>query len=432
MLSDQERVVITGMGVQTPLGDELDTFYDNLLAGRSAITRWRFLQRDDVYSKIGGDLSDYDHTSRLALFERELPAEVHARLRRLLKKAPFATRFSLLVAADAWRDAGLANTGVDGTRCATLVGGHNLNERYLLREHHVFQDEPDYIDAHAALLLLDTDHASSVSEALGLYGASYTVGGACASAGVALRSAFDEIRVHGHDVAVVVGAMLDYSELGLQGMAILGAIAIESFNDDPSRASRPYDRRREGFVPCHGAGALVLESLAHARRRGARIYAELLGAVATNDGCHLPSPSTEGQARTMRRLLEVTGTAPEEVGFVSAHATSTPVGDISELRAISQAFGDHAGRLRINAPKSMLGHCCWSAPAVETIAGILQLQGRRLHGSINIDELDDAVELDVCADGPVEYDGPLMMKNSFGFGGINCSTLIRRWEGGRS
>lgn len=425
---DHRRVVVTGMAIQTPLGDDLDAYYQHLLAGRSAITRWRFLTDDRVHSRIGGDLSDYDPAAKLASLEAGLPAAIYARLRRLLKKAPFSTRFSLLVAADAWRDAALAAATLDPARCATIIGGHNLGERYLLGEYETFQDEPEYIDSQAALLMLDSDHAGSVSELLALRGASYTVGGACASGGIALRSAVDELRHHDHEVAVVVGAMLDYSGLGLQAMALLGAISIEGFNDAPTRASRPYDRHREGFVPSHGAGALVLETLPHARRRGARIYAEVVDVVATSDGSHLPSPATEGQAAAIRRVFERAGIAPEAVGFVSAHATSTPIGDLSELAALRLAFGDHARRLKINAPKSMLGHTCWSAPVVETIAGILQLRGRRLHPSINIDALDPAVDLDVCAGGPVPHDGPLMLKNSFGFGGVNCCALIRRWD----
>jgi 3-oxoacyl-(acyl-carrier-protein) synthase len=208
-------------------------------------------------------------------------------------------------------------------------------------------------------------------------------------------------------------------------MALLGAITTQSFNDEPARASRPYDRSREGFVPSHGAACLILEDYEHARARGARIYAEAVGCVALSDGNHLPNPSREGQAATLTRLFEVTGVAREEVDFVSAHATSTPLGDLSELQAIKAAFGDHSRNLKINAPKSMLGHTCWSAPAVETVAALLQMQGGRIHRSINIDDLDPEVDLDVCADGPRDHQIRVFVKNSFGFGGINCCALWR-------
>jgi 3-oxoacyl-(acyl-carrier-protein) synthase len=281
----------------------------------------------------------------------------------------------------------------------------------------------------AALHMLDTDHAGSVSEMLGFQGAAYTLGGACASANVALRSGIDEIRHHDHDVAIVVGPVLDFSQMGVHAMALLGAITYESYNDTPERASRPYDTKREGFVPSHGAGVLVLEELGHALRRGAKIYAEVLGCTSTSDGCHLPSPSMDGQARTIERLLRRCGVRPDEVDFVCAHATSTPLGDLSELGAIRRVFGDHARRLKVNAPKSMLGHTCWSAPAVETVAAMLQMRGKKLHPSINIDEMDpEVVDIDVCANKAVDHEIQLMVKNSFGFGGLNCCALYRRFD----
>jgi 3-oxoacyl-(acyl-carrier-protein) synthase len=422
------RVVITGLGINTPLGDDLDTFYANLLAGKSAITRWKWHDNGAVYSKIGGDLSEYDIKAKLERLRPALPPEVHKRARVLCNKAPFSTSLSVLCAADAWLDSGMAEVA-DPTRCAVLVGGHNLNERYFADNYVTFlNDDPDYIDSMAALHMLDTDHAGSVSEVLGWKGACYTLGGACASANVALRNAIDEIRHHDHDMAMVVGAVLDFSQMGVHAMALLGAITFESFNDTPELASRPYDVRREGFVPSHGAGALVLEELGHALRRGAKIYAEVLGCTSTSDGCHLPSPSTEGQARTIERLLRRAQVRPEEVDFICAHATSTPLGDLSELNAIRRVFGDHAKRLKINAPKSMLGHTCWSAPAVETVAALLQMRGGKLHPSINIEQLDPEVDLDVCANEAVEHQINLMVKNSFGFGGLNCCALYRRWD----
>jgi 3-oxoacyl-(acyl-carrier-protein) synthase len=419
------RVVVTGMGINTRLGDGLDGYYASLLAGRSGVTSWTFFEHAGVYSKVGGDLSAYDAQAKADALQARVPEEVHARLRKIFRTAPFSTRLSLLCAVDAWLDAGL-DFGGDPWSRAVILGGHNLNEHYMLRNHSTFQEEPDWIDPLAAVLNLDTDHAASIGEVLACRGALYTVGGACASANLALRAGLDEIRHHGHDVALVAGAALEFSPMGLQSMVMIDAITFQSFNDEPERASRPYDMRREGFVPSHGVGCLVLEREETARARGARVYAEVLGCVATSDGSHLPAPSREGQAETLRRLFRSTGLVPEEVQFVSAHATSTPQGDLSEIGAIRDAFGTHAERLRINAPKSMLGHTCWAAPATETIAAILQMANGRLHPSVNIDELDPAVDLDVCADGPVAADVEVFVKNSFGFGGINCCAAFRR------
>lgn len=430
MSPQQKRIVVTGMGINTPIGDTLDEFYKNLIAGKSAISKWKYMKNPEVYSKVGGDLSEYDAKARVKGMKDALPPDLHKRLRQLVKKAPFSTKLSAIVAVDAWKDAGLVELAdkLDPTRRATLIGGHNLNERYFSSNYETFLDEPDYIDSMAALLMLDTDHAGTVSEVLGNQGAAYTLGGACASANIGLRSAIDEIRHHDHDVAVLVGPVLDFSQMGPHAMALMGAITFQSFNETPEQASRPYDLKREGFVPSHGAACLVLEELGHAMERGAKIYGEVLGCTSTSDGSHLPSPSPEGQARTVTRLLKNNGMKPEDVDFVCAHATSTPLGDISELKAIKSVFGDHAYKLKINAPKSMLGHTCWSAPAVETVAGLLQMKHGKLHPSINIEELDPAVDLDVCANEAVDHEIDVMLKNSFGFGGLNCCALFKRFD----
>jgi 3-oxoacyl-(acyl-carrier-protein) synthase len=416
------------MGINTPIGDDLETYYSNLVAGKSAISKWKWLKNDNVYSKVGGDLSEYDIAAKAKSFKGRVPDAMAKRIRRLTKKAPFSTACSVLVAADAWIDAGLPET--DPSRVATIIGGHNLNERYFTTNYEVFLNEdPDYIDSMAALHMLDTDHAGSVSELLGNQGAAYTMGGACASANIAMRAALDEIRYHDHDVAVLVGAVLDFSQMGPQAMALMGAITFESFNETPETASRPYDLKREGFVPSHGGACLVLEELEHAKRRGAKIYAEVLGCTSTSDGSHLPSPSPEGQARTIARLLKRTGIKPQEVDFVCAHATSTPQGDVSEIKALKSVFGDHAYKLKINAPKSMLGHTCWSAPAVETVAALMQMKHGKLHPSINVFDKDPVFDLDICANEAVDHQPKIILKNSFGFGGLNCCALLRKFEG---
>lgn len=422
------RVVVTGMSVNTPLGDTLDGFGASLLAGRSAITRWTSVDTSRIYAKLGGDLGAYDVPGKVALLENQVPEAVFARLSSLARKAPFSIGISILAAVEAFRHAGLLDAIKPGNDIATVVAGHNLNQKLTFANHEVFAEEPDFIDGLFALHGLDTDHVGSVTEVLQLHGPAYSVGAACASGNVALRCAVDEIRGHGVPIAAVCGPMLDFAPLDLQGMAVMGAVSCESFNDSPAEASRPYDTRREGFVPSHGAAVLILEELEHARRRGAHIHAEILGVASSADGSHLPQPSQEGQSRLMRRLLRTCGVAPEQVDFISAHATSTPLGDLTELRSIKEVFGPHAARLKLNAPKSMLGHTCWSAALVETVAAILQMNGGRLHPSINIDEIDPEVDLDVCRGEARDHRIELMLKNSFGFGGLNSISLIRRFE----
>jgi len=424
----RNRVVVTGMSVNTPLGDTLDRFFAGLLAGKSALSRWKCFAEEPVYSKVGADLSDYDVSARVISLEGRLPAEMFRRLRRLCCRVPWSTQLTLLAAADAWLDAALPATPPDPARMAVIVGGHNLNSGYIHRNARQFLDEPDLIDGLFGVNYPDTDHAGCVSELLQALGPAYTAGAACASGNLALRAALDEIRHHEQDAVLVIGPALEFSPVEVHGLALMGAASFGTFDEEPEKASRPFDVRRNGFVPAHGAGALVLEDLTSARRRGARIYAEILAVAAGANGDHLPRPSLEGQARAMRGAIEESGLRPEQIDYVNLHATSTPAGDLIEANAIKAVFGRHAYRLKVNATKSMLGHTCSAAPVVELIASILQMQAGVLHPSINIDELDPEIDLDVCrgskAPHPVEH----LLKNSFGFGGLNCVSVVRRYR----
>jgi 3-oxoacyl-(acyl-carrier-protein) synthase len=422
------RIVITGMGVHTPLGTELESFLDALLAGRSAISRWSSVPTDDIYAKVGGDLGEVDFDALRDAVGPRLPEDVHARLRRLQGRAPWSTRISMLTAARAAVDGGLFSDGPTLDDCAVVVAGHNLNGRYVREQYADFEQDPTWIDGLMSLHGLDSDHAGSISELIGARGAIYTVGGACASGNQALRCAVDEIRHHGASAAIVLGAALDMSEVDLQGMAVMRAITTRSFNDVPTRASRPFDTRREGFVPSHGAAGLLVEPLDAARARGARIWAEVVAVEAGADANHLPNPEVGGQARVLRRLLKVAGLGPTDIDFVCAHATSTPLGDLTEARSLTEVFGAHTGRLVVNAPKSLLGHTCWSSALVETVAAVLQMNAGRVHASVNIEELDPRVELDVCADGPRRLSIAHCLNDSFGFGGINAVSVLRHPE----
>jgi 3-oxoacyl-(acyl-carrier-protein) synthase len=416
------------MSINTPLGDTLDEFLASLLAGRSAVTKWKNLDVSRCYSKIGADLSDYDVVAKLERLETRLDPVVFKRARRLILKAPWSIKLSIMLAIDAFLDSNVLDSDVDLTRVAAIIAGHNINCKHHYDNRLQYEEEPDHIDPLLALTGLDTDHAGSVSEALGIRGPIYTVGAACASANTALRAAIDEIRYHDVDMALVTAAVLDFSPLELHAMCIVGATTFQSFNDEPQKGSRPWDVRREGFVPAHGGAALLVESLTSATKRGARIYAEILGVEANSDANHLLNPSVEGQSLLMKRVLDKCGLAPEEIDYINAHATSTPLGDLTEIRSIKRAFGSHAYGVKLNATKSMLGHTCWAAPAVETVATILQMQRGTLHPSINIEQLDPEVDLDVCCGKAVDCTVRTAMKNSFGFGGINCVSILRRYE----
>jgi len=327
-----KRVVITGMSINTPLGDNLDVYIDKLIAGTSAITKWESLDSEKIYCKVGGDIKDYDVKAKIKSYEGRIPDVTYKRILKMISRFPSHMGISIQVAVDAFIDAGLIDKiNEEDNDIATVVAGHNLNQQYTFDNHEAFDEEPDFIEGLFALKALDTNHVGIVSEALQLRGPGYTVGGACASGNMALRCAVDEIRGHGLSVAAVVAPILSFSPLDLQGMAVMGAISYKSFNETPEVASRPYDMAREGFIPSHGAATIIVEDLDHALERGAKIYAEILGVENSADGSHLPKPSREGQATLMKRLLKVCNVKPEEVDYVSAHATSTPLGDLTEV-----------------------------------------------------------------------------------------------------
>ncbi len=425
----QKRVVITGMAINTPIGDTLDEFINNLMDGKSAVTKWDTLDTSRIYAKVGGDLGRYDVHAKILSYKDRIPEDIYNRLLKLGSKSPLSIAISLLISVEAFLDSGYIKSIEDGNNIATIIAGHNLNQKYTFENHDVFNEEPEFVEGLFALNGLDTHHVGSVTDILQLHGPAYTVGGACASGNVALRCAVDEIQMHDVKVAAVVAPMLDFSPLDLQGMCIMGAITYKSFNEEPSRASRPYDKDREGFVPSHGSACLIVEDLEHALARGAKIYAEILGVESSSDGCHLPQPSRIGQARLMKRLLKNAGVKPEEVDYINVHATSTPLGDLTELRSIKDVFGDHCKTLKINAPKSLLGHTCWSAATVETVAAILQMNRNELHPSINIDNLDPEVDIDVCRGERKKHNIDIFLKNSFGFGGLNAISLIKKYKG---
>lgn len=421
------RVVVTGMATINPLGDQLETYLEALLAGRSGIGPWRTLDARHLECRVGGDLGDYDTSAAFARLRPRLPASMARGAQRLMRATNFSARLTMLTALDAWCDAGLSGVDVDPWRVSVPVGGHNVNSRYIAGNAARYREDPDTMDALAGIHGLDTNVAGCVAEALQARGPTMTLGGACASGNLALRAGWRDITSGEADIAVVAGAPFDMTEMDVHASATLSAVVVDpALQEDPTRASRPFDVKRAGFVPSHGAATIVLESLDHARARHARIHAELLGVYANGNGSHLPTPSWEMQARLVRALLDATGVPTEQVDYVNCHATSTPLGDGEESRALREVFRAHAARLRVNAPKSMLGHTCWAAPLVETIGGILQMQVGRLHPSINVDTQDPAIGLDVCREGAVDCDAQVMLKNAFGFGGINCSSLFAR------
>jgi 3-oxoacyl-(acyl-carrier-protein) synthase len=424
------RVVVTGMATINPLGDTLETYHSNLLAGVSGIRKWTTLKLDAVECKIGGDMGDYDMMAALDRCKQRIPEQLYLKVRKLFRTCTFSNKMTALCAMNAYGDAGLFRKETDPYRTSVLLAGHNFNSRYVNKNIDQFKQDPTYIDPLFGLEGLDQNIAATISEVLSVKGPVCTVGAACASGNYALRAGFRDIIMGDCEFSIVAGAPFDMAETDMQAMVFLNSIVVNpAFQDQPQKASRPFDTQRCGFLPSHGSAVIVLEELHSALDRGAKIYAELINVKANADGSHLPSPSSENQKRLIIDLLKSSNVPPESIDYINCHATSTPLGDLEEIKAIKAAFGAHAYKLKLNAPKSMLGHTCWAAPLVETVGAILQMNGGVLHPSINIDHLDPAVDLDVCANQTRECNVRYMLKNSFGFGGLNCCSLFKRFEG---
>ncbi len=422
---DDRRVVVTGMGVITPIGQEPTEFYHSLIKGRSAITRWRNIDDSQIYSKIGGDLGEFDIKAHFERYGKDYPPRLVERTLRLLRDIPIPANIVAASALRAYLSAGLPD-GVRPERFGHILGGHNLNTWYCIENFKTFSEEPEYTDPMYLPRRLDTHVLGVNSEILDLKGPGWTVGSACASGNVAILTALDILRAGRADAMMVTATNETADLVALQSLALLGALSTETFNDEPWRASRPFDVRREGFVPGVGAGAVVLETLASARQRGAPILAEILGGSASCDASSLTKPHVDGQVRAIRGALEDAGVNPEQIEYINAHATSTPIGDAVEVQAIKTVFGERAYHIPVNATKSMTGHPLTGAGVVELVAIILQMRNNVLHPTINQEEPDPECDLDFVPNQAREYRFNIAMSNGFGFGGLNTTIVVGR------
>jgi 3-oxoacyl-(acyl-carrier-protein) synthase len=422
---DEQRIVVTGMGVVTPLGEEPAEFYESLVRGRSAITRWKNLDDSRIYSKVGGDLLDFDIKAHLQKYGKDYPRELAARAVQLLRGIPVSAHLVAGAALRAYHSAGFPD-GVSPERMGHILGGQGLNVRYAIENYVAFDEEPEFTDPLYSARCMDTQVLGVNSDILGLRGPALTVAAACASGNAAVVTALDLLRSGRAEVMLVTSTGPTPYQMGLQSLSLLGALSVESFNEQPSQASRPFDTRREGFVVGMGAGAVILETLAGARRRGAPILAEVLGGASSADASSLTRPHVEGQVRAMRGALEDAGLNPEEIEYVNAHATSTPLGDAVEVTAIKTVLGEHAYDIPVNATKSMTGHCLEGIGVIELVAIIMQMQNGVLHPTINLDEPDPELDLDFVPNHAREYSFNIALSNGFGFGGLNTTIIIGR------
>ncbi len=407
-----KRVVVTGMGATSPLGGDVPTTWAALLAGISGIRRLTEAWAADLPAQIAG---------RVAVEPSEVLDRVKAR--RLDRSAQFA----MIAALEAWADAGLAETPPDGERVGVAIASGIGGVTTLLSNYdNLLQKGPRRVSPLAVPMLMPNSPAANVGLAFGAQAGVHTPVSACASGNEAIAHGIDMIRLGRADVVVVGGAEAAIHPLPMAAFANM--MALSRRNDEPERASRPWDGERDGFVLGEGAATLVIESADSARARGARVYAEVAGAGITADSHDIaqPDPVGRGATRAMTRALIEGELTPADVAHINAHATSTPQGDVAECMAIRQALGKETDSVVVTSTKSMTGHLLGAAGALESIATVLALQNRVAPPTINLETPDPAVNLDIATEQRKLPDGDIAaLNNSFGFGGHNVAIAFR-------
>jgi len=411
------RIVVTGIGTTSPLGGTARESWDSLLAGESGV---RTLEND--WTERFGLTVDFAGQLRVPASERMERHEA--------KRLDPSSQMAVIAAREAWADAGLAEVPADDlaperilVEWATGIGGlWSLTNAYdTLVEKGARRVLPMTIP-----MLMPNAPGAAVSMDVSARGGARTVVSACASSTESIANAFDHLRAGFADVIIAGGSEAVVHPLPLAAFASMQALSKRT--DEPARASRPYDVGRDGFVLGEGAAALVLETEEHARARGARIYAELAGGAVTSDSFHITAPDPEGSgaARAMRTALEQAGASPADVAHINAHATSTPVGDIAEYTAIERVFGAHTPEIAVSATKAATGHLLGGTGAIEAIFTVLALSERMAPPTINLDDQDPAIPLDVVTSPRELPQGDLLaISNSFGFGGHNAVAAFR-------
>jgi 3-oxoacyl-[acyl-carrier-protein] synthase II len=407
----KRRVVVTGLGVVTSLSRQVEDLWQRINRGESGIRAITAFDTTHYKVKFGGEISDWNTEGYVSA--------------RDVKRIDRFTQFALVAGIDAVKDSGMDFSQEDAFRCGVILGSGIGGLHEIETQHsRLLEKGPDKVSAFTIPKLMVNAAAGHVSIQYGLRGPSAAVATACASAANAIGDAFKAIQYDDADVMVTGGTEAALTPMGVSGFA--SARALSERNDDPRRASRPFDRGRDGFVLSEGAGLLVIEELEHAKARGARIYAELLGYGVSADAGHITQPDEHGTgaARAMAHALRDGRTNADEIGYINAHGTSTPLGDQAETRAVKTVFGDRAREISISSTKSQLGHLLGASGGVELVLTVLALRDSVVPPTINYDEPDPDCDLDYTPNQPRQRKLVAAMSNSFGFGGHNASLIV--------
>ncbi len=409
------RVVVTGIGVVTSLGCEISAFWDSLCAGKSGICTLNRFDCSDYKVRFGGEVKNFDPTEHCDIDSKDV------------KRMDRFGQFAVVAAAKAVEQSGIEVSADDPYRYGVVIGS-GIGGLHEIEDQHtrLYERGPSRVSAFMIPKLMVNAASGNISVTWGLKGPNSAVATACASATNAIGDAYKLIQNDFADVMITGGSEAALTPMGLSGFARMNALSTR--NDDPTTASRPFDSGRDGFVLAEGAGICVIEELEHAKQRGAPILAEIAGYGMSADGSHMTAPDPEGRgaARAMSSALRDAKLDANQVDYVNAHGTSTPLGDVAETTAIKTVFNSHSSRLSVSSIKSQLGHLLGASGGVEFVASVMSLQDQVIPPTINLDDPDPRCDLDYVPNEARESSVRTILKNSFGFGGHNACLVIKK------
>lgn len=411
-MGKNRRVVVTGMGAITPIGNSVEEFWNGIKEGKTGFGPITYFDTADYRCKLAAEVKDFD------------PAQYMDK--KSARRMEQFCQFAVAAAGQAISDAGLTMEQEDPYMVGCSVGSGIGSLQAMEREYDRLKEKgPGRVGPMLVPLMISNMAAGNVSIAYGLKGKSLNVVTACATGTHSIGEAYRTIQYGDADVMIAGGTESSITPIGIAGFSALTAL---SFSEDPERASIPFDKERNGFVMGEGSAIVVLEELEHAKRRGAKIYAELTGYGCSSDAYHITSPAEggSGAATAMLNALKDGGVEPEELTYINAHGTSTHHNDLFETRAIKLAFGEHAYDLKINSTKSMVGHLLGAAGAVEFVTCVKEIQEGYIHRTVGLRETEEELDLNYCRDSYKE-EVPYALTNSLGFGGHNASLLLKKY-----
>lgn len=413
-MGNKTRVVVTGLGAITPIGNDVASFWQGLKDKKVGIAPITYFDTTDYKAKLAGEVKNFDP-------KKYMDPKAARRME------PFS-QYAVAAAGEAIAQAGLDMEKEDPFRVGTSIGSGIGSLQAMEREHKkMLEKGPNRVNPLLVPMMISNMAVGNVALHYGLKGKSINVVTACATGTNSIGEAFRSIQYGEADVMVAGGTESAITPLGMAGFAALTAL---STNDDPETASRPFDKDRDGFVMGEGAGIVVLESLEHAQKRGAKILAEVVGYGGSNDAFHITSPAEDGSgaAYAMEMALKDAGIAPEKIDYINAHGTSTHHNDLFETMAVKKALGDHAYKVKINSTKSMIGHLLGAAGGVEFIACVKSIEDGFVHATAGLKEAGEGCDLDYTMGEGVPMDIHYALTNSLGFGGVNASLVIKKFE----